>query len=30
MVPQVFVDGEHVGGSDALESYLTGRQKDAA
>ena len=30
MVPQVFINGEHIGGSDDLEKYLTADQKDAA
>ena len=30
MVPQVFVNGEHIGGSDQLEAYLDGREKAAA
>ena len=30
MVPQVFVNGEHIGGSDQLEAYLGGREKAAA
>ncbi len=30
MVPQVFVNGEHIGGSDALETYLAERQRNAA
>ena len=30
MVPQVFVNGEHIGGSDQLEEYLARREKAAA
>jgi glutaredoxin-like protein len=30
MVPQVFINGEHVGGSDALEGYLAQGRKSAA
>mgnify|MGYP002062446693 CR=1 FL=1 len=30
MVPQVFINGEHVGGSDALEGYLAHGRKSAA
>jgi glutaredoxin-like protein len=30
MVPQVFVNGHHVGGSDDLEAYLNERQRPAA
>ncbi|MCB1784993.1 MAG: glutathione peroxidase [Chromatiaceae bacterium] len=30
MVPQVFVNGEHIGGSDKLEEFLGGRDKAAA
>ena len=30
MVPQVFINGEHVGGSDALEDYLGRRHQAAA
>lgn len=30
MVPQVFINGEHVGGSDDLERYLGERDKQAA
>jgi glutaredoxin len=30
MVPQVFVNGEHIGGSDRLEEYLSTRQQAAA
>jgi len=30
MVPQVFINGAHVGGSDDLEQYLAGRDKAAA
>lgn len=30
MVPQVFINGEHVGGSDELERYLSTRVKAAA
>ena len=30
MVPQVFVNGEHIGGSDALETYLSEHQRNAA
>lgn len=30
MVPQVFINGEHIGGSDDLEQYLAGRQAAAA
>ena len=30
MVPQVFINGEHVGGSDALEHYLAQAHKSAA
>jgi glutaredoxin-like protein len=29
-VPQVFIDGEYVGGSDALETYVRGEMKAAA
>jgi glutaredoxin-like protein len=29
-VPQVFVDGEHIGGSDDLEQFLAGRDQAAA
>ena len=30
MVPQVFINGEHIGGSDQLEGYLEGRKQHAA
>lgn len=30
MVPQVFISGEQIGGSDALEAYLVAREKAAA
>ncbi len=30
MVPQVFINGEHIGGSDRLEDYLTDRDKIVA
>ncbi len=30
MVPQIFIDGERIGGSDELEAYLSGREKRAA
>jgi glutaredoxin-like protein len=30
MVPQVFINGEHIGGSDRLEEYLARREKAAA
>ena len=30
MVPQVFINGEHIGGSDGLERYLGRREKVAA
>lgn len=30
MVPQVFINGAHVGGSDDLEQYLAGRERAAA
>ncbi|MCB1878023.1 MAG: glutathione peroxidase [Chromatiales bacterium] len=30
MVPQVFINGEHIGGSDDLERYLSERDKQAA
>jgi glutaredoxin len=30
MVPQVFINGEHVGGSDQLEAYLAEGDKAAA
>jgi len=30
MVPQVFINGEHIGGSDGLEEYLGERDKAAA
>ena len=30
MVPQVFINGEHVGGSDTLEAYLAQARKSAA
>jgi glutaredoxin-like protein len=30
MVPQVFINGEHIGGSDALEEYLGQRDQAAA
>ena len=30
MVPQVFINGVHVGGSDDLEQYLEGRNSEAA
>jgi glutaredoxin-like protein len=30
MVPQVFVNGEHIGGADALEAYLAQAEKSAA
>ena len=30
MVPQVFINGEHIGGSDKLEEYLGRREKAAA
>ncbi len=30
MVPQVFINGEHIGGSDELEEYLGQREKAAA
>jgi glutaredoxin-like protein len=29
MVPQVFINGERIGGSDALEQYLSGREQAA-
>jgi glutaredoxin-like protein len=29
-VPQVFVDGDYIGGSEALEAYVQGRMKAAA
>lgn len=29
-VPQVFIDGEHVGGADALEAWLEARERKAA
>ncbi|HOP15912.1 MAG: glutathione peroxidase [Gammaproteobacteria bacterium] len=30
MVPQVFINGEHIGGSDRLEEFLDNREKAAA
>jgi peroxiredoxin len=30
MVPQVFINGERIGGSDELEAFLTERQQNAA
>ena len=30
MVPQVFINGEHIGGSDRLEEFLGQREKAAA
>ena len=30
MVPQVFINGEHIGGSDDLETYLAKRDAAAA
>ena len=30
MVPQVFINGEHIGGSEKLEAYLTGHEVAAA
>ncbi len=30
MVPQVFINGERIGGSDELEQYLAGQGKAAA
>ena len=29
-VPQVFINGKHIGGSEDLEAYLAKRAKDAA
>jgi glutaredoxin-like protein len=29
-VPQVFVNGDHIGGSEDLEAYLAGQEEDAA
>jgi glutaredoxin len=29
-VPQVFIEGEHIGGSEALESYLENEMRAAA
>ncbi len=29
-VPQVFIEGEYIGGSEALEAYLTSAEQDAA
>jgi glutaredoxin len=29
-VPQVFIDGERIGGSEAVEAYLAEKIKDAA
>jgi glutaredoxin len=30
MVPQVFINGEHIGGSDELEQWFAQREKAAA
>ncbi|MEJ2455653.1 MAG: glutathione peroxidase, partial [Candidatus Thiodiazotropha sp.] len=30
MVPQVFINGERIGGSDELEAYLAAREQQAA
>ena len=30
MVPQVYINGEHIGGSDKLEEYLGKREQAAA
>jgi glutaredoxin len=30
MVPQVFINGEHIGGSDDLEHWFARQQKAAA
>ncbi len=29
-IPQIFIDGEHIGGSEDLENYFADAEKDAA